>query len=137
MTNSGGRPTKLTDETRSIICNALVDGCSYDAAAAAASVSVRTFYRWLESGRKEDAPEHLAEFAADVEEAANRAEVHLVKKIQKQTDTDWRSAAWLLSRRYPGRWSERREIAVETSSRSDGHAEVMDMLRQLQTEDEK
>ena len=44
---------------------------------------------------------------------------------------DWRAYAWLLERRFPDRWSAKRETEV-TINQSNGHAEVLSMIKQAQ-----
>ena len=124
--------TKLTSEATEAICSALIRGASKEAAAAAASISLRTFNRWLSRAREEGAPEELTRFADEVEEAMNRAEIHLLEKIRQAED--WRASAWILSRRFPDRWSEKRSVEVSTNDRPDGASMVASMLSQLREE---
>jgi len=129
------RTIKITQETTEAICSALIRGASKEAAAAAASISLRTFNRWLSRAREEGAPEDLISFADEVEEAMNRAEIHLLEKIRAAED--WRASAWILSRRFPDRWSEKRSVEVSTNDRPDGAAMVASMLAQLREEHEE
>ena len=124
--------TKLTPEATEAICSALIRGTSKEAAAAAASISLRTLNRWLSRAREEGAPEELVRFADEVEEAMNRSEIHLLEKIRSADD--WRASAWILSRRFPDRWSEKRSVEVSTNDRPDGAAMVASMLSQLRAE---
>ena len=57
------------------------------------------------------------------------------KKIRAAED--WRASAWILSRRFPDRWSEKRSVEVSTNDRPDGAAMVASMLAQLREEHEE
>jgi transposase len=129
------RRPKLNQEITDRICGALVRGASMQAAAAEASIGYSTLKRWLAKGREEDAEELYSEFYAEVEEATNRSEIHLLEKIRAAED--WRASAWILSRRFPDRWSEKRSVEVSTNDRPDGAAMVASMLAQLREEHEE
>ena len=111
--------TKLNQEVTDRICGALVRGASIEAAAAEASIGYSTLRRWLSKGRAEDAEEPYLSFYAEVEEATNRSEIHLLEKIRSAED--WRASAWILSRRFPDRWSEsaqsRYQLTVNPTAR--------------------
>ena len=123
---------KLNQETTDKVCGALVRGASMQAAAAEASIGYSTLRRWLSKGRAEDAEEPYLSFYAEVEEASNRSEIHLLEKIRQAED--WRASAWILSRRFPDRWSEKRSVEVSTNDRPDGAAMVANILSQLREE---
>ena len=59
----------------------------------------------------EPAPVLLAELEAAVERATD--EVRLVAIVAAAAPTNWRAAAWLLSRRWPERWASRRPVDDE------------------------
>ena len=52
-------------------------------------------------------------------------------KALGESKMDWRAYAWLLERRFPDRWSAKRETEV-TINQSNGHQEVLNMIRQAQ-----
>lgn len=131
-----GRPTKLSPAVTNAICTNLATGASIEASAEAAGVTRVTVYNWLKRGRAEDAPDEFAQFAADVTEAQAVAEVHLVR-IMRQAATDggpgdWRAAAWLLARRHPERWSEKRQLEVSTAEKPSSTQAVAAMFSQVQ-----
>ena len=53
-----GRKTKLTPERRRIICDAIRDGASYSAAAAAAGIDQSTLHTWRRLGDEEEVGPH-------------------------------------------------------------------------------
>jgi hypothetical protein len=59
----------------------------------------------------EPAPALLAELEAAVERATD--EMRLVAIVAAAAPTNWRAAAWLLSRRWPERWASRRPVEDE------------------------
>ena len=131
-----GRPTKLSPELTNAICTNLATGASIEASAEAAGICRATVFNWLKRGRAEDAPAAFAQFAADVTEAQAVAEVHLVR-IMRQAATDggpgdWRAAAWLLARRHPERWSEKRQLEVSTAEKPSSTQAVAAMFAQVQ-----
>jgi len=131
-----GRPTKLEPSIANAICSNIALGVSIEAAAEAAGISRGTFYNWLKVGGKEGAAPEFAQFAADVIEAQAIAELHLVR-IMRQAATeggpgDWRAAAWLLARRHPDRWSEKRQLEVSSAERPSSTQAVAAMFAQVQ-----
>ena len=56
-------------------------------------------------------------------------EASLLQRINDKTTDDWKAAAWILERRHPEQYSQRREIDV-TVTKSDGKDEVVAMMEQ-------
>jgi transposase len=131
-----GRPTKLNPAVANAICTNLASGASIEASAEAAGITRATVHNWLKRGRAEDAPDEFAQFAADVTEAQAVAEVHLVRIMRQAASDggpgDWRAAAWLLARRHPERWSEKRQLEVSTAERPSSTQAVAAMFAQVQ-----
>lgn len=120
----------LSAEQREIIIEAISSGATVTAAAGAAGCSRRTIARWRERGAGDGATPSEREFLLDYERAEAVAEVRLVQAITTASATDWRAAAWMLTHRWPDRWSEKRTIKIE-GERADGAAMVVEMLRQV------
>ncbi len=135
------RPSKLSEEIIETICARLVEGVSVEAASEAAGVHRSTFYYWLKRASEEGASELHLKLAREVCEAQALAEAHLVGIMRRAalegSSGDWRAAAWLLARRHPDRWSEKREIQISQEQKSDGTKEVLSMLAQLRETDEE
>ncbi|MBA3841017.1 MAG: hypothetical protein H0X39_00075 [Actinobacteria bacterium] len=70
-------------------------------AAAAAGISERMFYDWIESD---------AQFAADVARARDVATESLVNVVRGAAMNDWRAGAWLLERTRAGQFRESKEV---------------------------
>jgi hypothetical protein len=98
-----GRPPALTPEVADRIVAAVSAGAYLSVAARAAGVSRQTLHRWRARGAAQDSgPYHELEKA--LERAEAEAEVRQVALIARAGQTQWRAAAWLLSRRAPERW---------------------------------
>jgi Homeodomain-like domain len=98
-----GRPPALTPEIEARIVAAVSAGAHLSVAARAAGVSRQTLHRWRARGAAEpEGPYHR--LAEALERAEAEAEVRQVALIARAGQTQWRAAAWLLSRRAPERW---------------------------------
>lgn len=108
--------TKLTDQTKANILQALASGVPVEVAAAYAGVVKVTFYNWLNAGRKAiaEANGNLAEvlatnphaqFALEVEETLATFVVgnsaHIAEAGTKRNEGEWQALAWQLERRFP------------------------------------
>lgn len=112
MRNKGGRPSKLTEEVKNRLLDALRMGNYYDAACAYAGIHYYTFRLWMAKGEKAKSGEFF-EFFEAVKEAENEAEARTVLLWQKAIPKDWRAAQGFLERRYPERWGKRETHVVE------------------------
>ena len=101
-----GRPTKLSDEVRERIVQAIRAGNYADAAAQSAGISPSTYYRWMARGEQEASGAFHA-FREAVVRAEAEAEVHAVAIVRRAMGDDWRAAVAYLERRYPARWRRR------------------------------
>lgn len=87
--------------------------------AQAIGVSKPTMYSWLEQGEAQEASGELGSHAAFLnafKEGEARFESRFLAPIQDAVAPKpggWQPAAWLLERRLPDRWGQRREIKVE------------------------
>lgn len=99
-----GRPTSLTDEVRTIILAALLDGSRRGAAAQLAGIHPNTLSTWMTA---EGEPwESFQAQVLEVEAKAEQEAVDIIRRAAKKTP-QW--AAWWLERRHPDGWAPRRE----------------------------
>ena len=108
------RAVKLNKKTTDKITDAIGKGAYQDTAARAAGVNPSTFYRWMERGARDDAPEEFKVFFDSVEEAKAMAEVDKVSIIsQAAFDGSWQAAAWWLERTRPQKYGrfDRNEVS--------------------------
>ena len=121
--NAGRKSKKTVAEVERLLDN-LRHGMSQAAAISQSGIGKTTFYNWLKTDD---------EFKTDVESAEDFAEAVQIAQIKAlgEAKMDWRAYAWLLERRFPDRWSAKRETEV-TINQSNGHQEVLNMIRQAQ-----
>jgi hypothetical protein len=114
-----GRPSKLTDEIREEIIEAIKIGNYPEIAAAAAGISASAYYRWMEEGVLDGAEPEFVQFREDILKArsfAERADVALIDAAANAGT--WQAAAWKRERSTPDRWrmkSEKVDAAVTGS----------------------
>lgn len=115
------RPTGLTAELQVRIVDAIKAGNYTEVAAEAAGVSKRTYYYWMERGRKEaerleqnpsarprksEAP--FLQFFQAVKQAKAEAELRDLSIISNAARSgNWQAAAWKLERSHPERWGKK------------------------------
>lgn len=112
MRNKGGRPSKLTEEVKNRLLDALRMGNYYEAACAYAGVSYSTLRGWIVKGEKAKSGKYL-KFLEAVRQAEAEAEARIVLQWQKAMPEDWRAAQAFLERRYPERWGKKETHVVE------------------------
>lgn len=114
------------------LCQLLAQGHSVEASCVGANLARRTLYRWL------DEDEELLD---RIEDAKLAGEGSILAEMRSHINAkqDWKGLAWILERRWPERYSAKREIEVSTKQ-ANGIPEVMAMLEQtndmLKAEDE-
>jgi transposase len=101
------RPTKLTKDTSTAICEAVKRGNYIETAAALAGVHRATLYEWLKKGRSE-ATGIYHDFAEAMELALAESEDTMLVLIGNAAEEQWQAAAWRLERRYPEKYGRRR-----------------------------
>ncbi len=108
------RPTKLSPQVQTAICESVRGGAWVETAAEAAGVHASTVRGWIrraEDHPEDCGPEFLA-FLAAYKKARADAELEAVGVIRAAAGRSWQAAAWYLERPYPDRWG-RRVIATE------------------------
>lgn len=119
-----GRPSKLTPELQTRICDMLRAGNYLETAAAYAGVNKTTLYDWMKRGaremerveksegkakiRKKEQP--YVDFSNAIEKALAEAEVRDLIIISNAAKTDWKAAAWKLERKNWQRWGRKDKI---------------------------
>lgn len=129
-----GRPTKLTEETRKTILDAIKAGLPLERAAALGGVHGASFFQWVQRGRGEHTrptrPEYV-EFAEAVTRARAQAESEALSEIRAGVMVsgapDWKARLeWLRATR-PEQYSE------TALARARLDAEIDDMLDNLKS----
>ena len=117
------RKTKKTPKYIEPLLDNLRAGLSIHAACSQAGLTARTVEKW-----RHDDPDFSAEFdaAIDYSEATLIAEVRQYGRLKE----DWRAPLALLERRFPSRWSLKRDLEVKVNDKNDGSGLVASMLAQ-------
>ena len=101
----------------------LREGLTKEVACSQAGINSRTLYNWCEDD---------AELALDVQAAIDVSQAVLIKAVTSAAFTDWRAAAWMLERRWPGDFAAKRDVEVSVNNKSDGTDVVVGMIAQAQ-----
>jgi transposase len=118
-----GRPSKKVPKYIDRLLDNLRAGMSIEAACTQANLGRSTVDEW----RRSD-PAFNAEFeaACDFAEAVMLADI---KRLGNEK-SDWRAIAWILERRFPERWSLKREVDMTIDKKGDGTDLVASMIQQ-------
>ena len=123
----GRKQTKLTAELISQVCAHLRAGQHRKVAAGLVRVGESTFGKWYQTGARE--PRGLArDFFEGVNEAESQFEAAQLSRLLEQAEAAPKIRMWVLSRRFPQRYS--RQDNVADSSGAPGQANVEE-LREL------
>lgn len=95
---------------RQEILERIRQGVPAGTAAMSCGVHRRTFQRWLELGRREDAREPYKAFALQIEEAFSHWQVAKISEVDAAGVKDWRSAAWMLERLVPEDFADQTRV---------------------------
>lgn len=109
MSKKSGRPSKLTDEVRKRLLDAITLGMPYKQACTYAGIHYSTFRRWMDLGESASRGE-FCEFCDQVREAEGKAAMALLGDVRKAGGKDWRASAWILERRYPEEFGKIAEL---------------------------
>ena len=111
----------------------IASGAAFKVAANAGGISEPTLHNWIKRGKQGEEPYAL--FMAEVNEARAVCEVELITLIRRAaiegSAGEWRAAAWLLGRKFPERWSEKRQLEVSTPEQTSTQL-VAGMFAQVQ-----
>ena len=100
------------------------DGQSIRGACGLSKFSRTTLHRWMDQH-----PEikELVEEALD--EGFGTIELNLMRSASQSDDKDWRALSWMLARRFPAEYGEKKELEI-TAKKEDGIPEVIAMIEQ-------
>jgi hypothetical protein len=111
----------------------IVEAVPLETAARAAGVTDRTLRYWLQRGESGEEP--YASFKSEIDEAKAVCEAQLVGIIKnaamQESGGEWRAALALLSRKFPERWSEKRQLEVSSPEQTSTQL-VAGMFAQVQ-----
>lgn len=117
MTNSVGRPSKLTPELIKKLTIQIKAGNYFDTACAYVGIDYSTFRKWMVKGEKATQGQYFDFFHA-IKQAEAEAELRMVALWQKAIPDDWRSAKDFLACRYPDKWGKKETIKADITNRN-------------------
>lgn len=106
-----GRPTDCTPAVQKRILKAIKAGLGYERSAEAGGIAYTTLRQWISRGEAGEQP--YMDFVNTLRAAEVEAEETLARRVIAASKTDWRSAAWILERRYSSRWGQNAGLAAE------------------------
>ena len=129
--------TKFNPSVCQKIIEALEHGNYRKTAAALAGVPERTFYNWIEKGKKSKSQGVYWQFWQSVKKAEEKATAwHLQQILQASRDGTWQASAWYLERKKPAEWGRREHIehSGEIQQKHKGTIEltIHDRIKQYQ-----
>lgn len=98
---------KYSNDVAMVICTYLRNCCTIEASCEAANISRQTYYRWMDE---------IPEFKELVNATVSDVEASLLENIRSYGD--WRASAWILERRFPQRWGQKRELDVNVTKQT-------------------
>lgn len=108
-----GRPTKLNDETQTVVVEAIRLGMYEKDAAQAAGIGERTFHDWMARGKIGEEP--FMQFSQSIKRARAEAQFANIRIIRTAAEAGkWQAAAWWLERSFPKLWGRRIEHTLIT-----------------------
>jgi hypothetical protein len=119
MSGRPGRPSKMTEETKKKLEQALIGCCTIADACAYADISERTYEVWAAQAREDEAAgrdTQYVRFMRDIARAKAKAKPRLIMLLSKAAERDPRTTLAILERRYPNEWGARQY--VETRDRT-------------------
>ncbi len=114
-----GRPTLLDINKAYSVLHSISQVGSIEGAAAMNGISATTYYNWMRHGKRmteweaegnrlEPEDEKFAILYRNVNQALSHLEIRNFEKVQAAALAGtWQAAAWILERRFPGRWGRR------------------------------
>jgi hypothetical protein len=105
------RRSKLDDDMIEHLALHISEGNYTVTACRLCGISEKTYYEWIHKGHQLPGTIY-SRFVKAIDQAEAQRESYLIEEINADT-TDWKAAAWLLSRRHPSRWGKQATVKVE------------------------
>ena len=116
-----GTNNARVNDPRFIDClNRICMGQSIRGACGSSKMPRRTLYNWMEEDQE---IKRLVEQAQD--EGMGSIETRFMMGSDSDSPTDWRAMSWMLARRFPDAYGERKELSVSTN---DGAKKQLEMV---------
>ena len=126
-----GRKLKLDQELIEQVSLIIRQGNYAQTACEMVGIGTTTYYRWLETAEKDNAPKIYREFRDAIKRAEAQAEVRSVTRIMQAADEGtWQASAWYLERKHPTKWGRNDKLRQEITGADGAPLEVTIDARQ-------
>lgn len=126
------RRTKLNPQRQAMIIEALQLGMTIELASKYAGIEQKTFYNWMNRGRREGEGIYF-QFLQAIEKAIAKSALVNMAIIQKAAkEGTWQASAWIMERRHKYHAKQEPEVVVQIDAKE---ASITQLIQQVKETD--
>ena len=126
------RRTKLNPQRQAMIIEALQLGMTIELASKYAGIEQKTFYNWMNRGRRENEGIYF-QFLQAIEKAIAKSALVNMAIIQKAAkEGTWQASAWIMERRHKYHAKHEPEVIVQIDAKE---ASITQLIQQVKETD--
>ena len=126
------RRTKLNPQRQALIIEALQLGMTIELASKYAGIEQKTFYNWMNRGRREGEGIYF-QFLQAIEKAIAKSALVNMAIIQKAAkEGTWQASAWIMERRHKYHAKQEPEVVVQIDAKE---ASITQLIQQVKETD--
>lgn len=126
------RRTKLNPQRQAMIVEALQLGMTIELASKYAGIEQKTFYNWMNRGRRENEGIYF-QFLQAIEKAIAKSALVNMAIIQKAAkEGTWQASAWIMERRHKYHAKQEPEVIVQIDAKE---ASITQLIQQVKETD--
>lgn len=126
------RRTKLNPQRQAMIIEALQLGMTIELASKYAGIEQKTFYNWMNRGRRENEGIYF-QFLQAIEKAIAKSALVNMAIIQKAAkEGTWQASAWIMERRHKYHAKQEPEVVVQIDAKE---ASITQLIQQVKETD--
>ena len=126
------RRTKLNPQRQALIIEALQLGMTIELASKYAGIEQKTFYNWMNRGRREGEGIYF-QFLQAIEKAIAKSALVNMAIIQKAAkEGTWQASAWIMERRHKYHAKQEPEVIVQIDAKE---ASITQLIQQVKETD--
>ncbi len=126
------RRTKLNPQRQAMIIEALQLGMTIELASKYAGIEQKTFYNWMNRGRRENEGIYF-QFLQAIEKAIAKSALVNMAIIQKAAkEGTWQASAWIMERRHKYHAKQEPEVIVQIDAKE---ASITQLIQQVKETD--
>ena len=126
------RRTKLNPQRQAMIIEALQLGMTIELASKYAGIEQKTFYNWMNRGRREGEGIYF-QFLQAIEKAIAKSALVNMAIIQKAAkEGTWQASAWIMERRHKYHAKQEPEVIVQIDAKE---ASITQLIQQVKETD--